>query len=166
MIVGTEWLVEALDADENALRRVETLRRVFDRIISDLDLKTVGEPHWHKFAGEGGVTGLVMLTESHLACHTYPEFRTATFNLYCCRARPAWDWETNLKEMLGAETVNFLRIERGNLQAEVEDFKSEISHLKSEISYLKSEIPNLKSEMLDLKFEILYPDSQNAGGEH
>ena len=40
---------------------------------------------WHKFGGEGGVTGLIMLTESHLACHTYPEYQTATFNLYCCR---------------------------------------------------------------------------------
>ena len=90
MIVGTEWLIEAFDADEKALSNVEILREVFARIISDLNLKCVGEANWHKFAGAGGVTGLVMLTESHLACHTYPEYRTATFNLYCCRTRPEW----------------------------------------------------------------------------
>ncbi len=114
MIVGTEWLIEALDANENALRDVEKLREIFARIIADLNLKTLGDGQWHKFEGEGGVTGLLMLTESHLACHTYPEHRTATFNLYCCRTRPTWNWEENLKEMLGAESINIQKIERGN----------------------------------------------------
>ncbi len=125
MIVGTEWLVEALDANEKALRDVEILRGVFDRIVSELNLKTVGEAHWHKFAGEGGVTGLVMLTESHLACHTYPEYKTATFNLYCCRTRPAWNWAENLMELLDAKTVNVQAIERGNPKSQIPNPKSQ-----------------------------------------
>jgi len=32
-----------------------------------------------------GVTGLLLLTESHLACDTFPERGFASFNLYCCR---------------------------------------------------------------------------------
>jgi S-adenosylmethionine decarboxylase len=114
MIVGTEWLVEAEECNENLLRDETILRAVFSRIISDLGLKTIKEPLWHKFGGEGGVTGLVMLTESHLACHTYPEYKTATFNLYCCRTRPEWNWNLNLKEILGAMRVNITKIERGN----------------------------------------------------
>ena len=117
MIVGFEWLIDAKDCDENALREVETLRKVFSCIISDLKLKTIGNGIWHKFDGEGGVTGLVMLTESHLACHTYPEHGTATFNLYCCRERPEWDWEKNLEEMLGAKSVKIQRIQRGEKSA-------------------------------------------------
>lgn len=114
MIVGTEWLIEALDANENALRDAEILREVFTRIINELGLKIVGAGQWHKFDGAGGVTGLVMLTESHLACHTYPEYKTATFNLYCCRTRPSWNWEANLKELLGANDVRVTKIERGD----------------------------------------------------
>jgi S-adenosylmethionine decarboxylase len=127
MIVGTEWLIEALDANEDALRDAEKLRAVFDRIISELGLKTVGDGQWHKFAGEGGVTGLVMLTESHLACHTYPEYKTATFNLYCCRTRPTWNWEANLMEMLGAETVNVRSIERGSTKSETLSLQSQVA---------------------------------------
>ena len=126
MIVGTEWLIEAFDCKAESLRDVEMLREVFARIISDLGLKTVGIGQWHKFGGEGGVTGLLMLTESHLACHTYPEHKTATFNLYCCRTRPAWDWEENLLEMIGAKTVNIQKIERGVQQSEVQNPKSKI----------------------------------------
>jgi S-adenosylmethionine decarboxylase len=112
MMVGTEWLVEAAGCNVESLRDEILLRRLFDRIIAELGLKAIGSI-WHAFPGEAGVTGLVALTESHLACHTYPEHGTATFNLYCCRSRPEWDWEGNLRSVLGAATVTVSKIERG-----------------------------------------------------
>jgi S-adenosylmethionine decarboxylase len=112
MIVGTEWLIEASGCTPDALRDEARIQRVFSSVIEDLGLRSVGSV-WHKFPGEGGVTGLIALTESHLACHTYPEYRTATFNLYCCRTRPEWDWAGNLKKILGAEGVTVTKIERG-----------------------------------------------------
>ncbi|HEY0545024.1 MAG TPA: S-adenosylmethionine decarboxylase [Pyrinomonadaceae bacterium] len=105
MIVGTEWLVDASGCRAETLCDVEALRRLFERIIGDLNLQVVGEQMWHSFPAPGGVTGLALLTESHLACHTYPEFQTATINLYCCRERPAWPWAERLRELLGATGV-------------------------------------------------------------
>ena len=125
MIVGTEWLVEAAGCKPTTLRDERILREIFDRVIADLGLKSIGAV-WHKFPGEGGVTGLVALTESHLACHTYPEHGTATFNLYCCRTRPEWNWEGNLIRALGAETVTVTTFQRGEHNP-----KSEIQNLKS-----------------------------------
>ena len=113
MIVGTEWLIEATGCDQAALRDENAIRSVMSRLIADLGLRSIGSV-WHKFAGEGGVTGLIALTESHLACHTYPEHSTATFNLYCCRTRPEWDWEANLKTALGASSVTVTKIDRGS----------------------------------------------------
>lgn len=112
LTVGTEWLVEASGCDAEALRDEGRLRAVFGRAVRELGLRVVGEQLWHKFPDEGGVTGLAMLTESHLACHTYPEFRIATFNLYCCRERPAWAWEERLREMLGARVVSVRSVRR------------------------------------------------------
>lgn len=124
MIVGTEWLIEAAGCDYAALRDEAVIRRLLECVIADLGLKSVGEV-WHKFSGEGGVTGLIALTESHLACHTYPEHRTATFNLYCCRTRPEWAWDSNLKASLGASIVTVTKVERG-------EGGSQISYLKFE----------------------------------
>ena len=117
LTVGTEWLIEASGCDAEALRDTARLRAVFARAMRELGLRAVGRQLWHKFPGEGGVTGLVMLTESHLACHTYPEFRTATFNLYCCRERPAWAWDERLREMIGARDVSVRRLERATHNA-------------------------------------------------
>ena len=118
MIVGTEWLIEATGCDAEKLRDEDALRAVFDAIIADLGLKAI-DSIWHKFPGEGGVTGLTALTESHLACHTYPEHGTATFNLYCCRTRPEWDWQGNLKKTIAAANVRITKIERGDAAAEI-----------------------------------------------
>jgi S-adenosylmethionine decarboxylase len=112
MIVGTEWLIEATGCEPDALRDENAIRNILSGVIADLGLRSIGSV-WHKFDGEGGVTGLIALTESHLACHTYPEYRTATFNLYCCRTRPEWNWEANLRSVLGAADVMVTKIERG-----------------------------------------------------
>jgi len=113
MNVGTEWLVDAGGCSAEALRDIETLRRVCDTVIRDLALQVVGEPQWHQFPQPGGVTGLYLLTESHLACHTYPETGIATFNLYCCKTRPDWQWEERLTESLGATRVRVRFARRG-----------------------------------------------------
>jgi len=133
MIVGTEWLIEAEGCDAEKLRDVEILRDTFARIKVDLGLITIGKDIWHQFAGEKGITGLVALTESHLACHTYPEYKTATFNLYCCRTRPEWNWEENLKEMLGAQFVSVTIFQRGN-KSQTLELKSKIQNPKPEIA--------------------------------
>jgi len=112
MTLGTEWLIEASGCDEAALADLDRLRAVFNRVIHDLDLNVLGEIQWHQFDHPGGVSGLALLSESHLTCHTYPEFRAATFNLYCCRERASWTWETTLKEMLGATEVKVRVFER------------------------------------------------------
>jgi S-adenosylmethionine decarboxylase len=112
MIVGTEWLIDASGCDAGILRDAAALREIFSRIIAELDLKVVGEIHWHQFPSPHGITGFAMLSESHLACHTYPEYDVATFNLYCCRERPRWNWEEVLSETLKAKNVNVRMIER------------------------------------------------------
>ena len=112
MTLGTEWLIEASGCDAAALADLDRLRAVFNRVIRDLELNVLGEIQWHQFDHPGGVSGLALLSESHLTCHTYPEFRAATFNLYCCRERASWTWETTLKEMLGATEVKVRVFER------------------------------------------------------
>jgi S-adenosylmethionine decarboxylase len=113
MEIGTEWLIEASGCDADSLRDVNRLRELFSRVIAELDLHPLHDPSWHVFPGQGGVTGFVMLTESHLACHTYPEHGVATINLYCCRPREEWPWRDRVAELLGATDVRVRSVERG-----------------------------------------------------
>ena len=108
-----EWVIDASGCDPGSLNSVAAPRAVCEQVLQDLQLKVVMPPQWHQFPGPGGVTGMYLLSESHLTCHTYPEFGCATFNLYCCRERAAWDWQEHLARMLGATRVGVRQFERG-----------------------------------------------------
>lgn len=112
MSLGTEWVVDASGCDPEKLTDIEQLKSVFNRIVRDLDLNVLGEIAWHQFPDPGGVSGLALLSESHLTCHTYPEYGAATFNLYRCSSRTSWAWEIMLRELLGATEVNVRVFER------------------------------------------------------
>lgn len=49
---------------------------------------TLVDEKWHGFAGSqgqpGGVTGMLLLAESHLAVHTWPERQGVTLDVYVC----------------------------------------------------------------------------------
>lgn len=109
---GTEWIVDARGCSADALRDLPTLRDLFDQIVSDLGLRTIGETHWHQFPGTGGITGLCLLSESHLACHTFPEFGSLCLNLFCCVPRERWNFEVELAARLHARSVKVSSIGR------------------------------------------------------
>ena len=112
-MAGAEWLVDAYECDANILRCPDTIGRVFGELVAALHLHPVSDPSWHTFPGEGGLTGYLLLRESHVSCHTFPERGFAAFNLYCCRPRDEWPWAERLGDLLKARRVVVRRLERG-----------------------------------------------------
>jgi len=66
----------------------ERLRTLCVKACQDVGLTVLGE-HFYQFDGadgtqDGGATGAVVLAESHLAIHTWPERNGATLDVYVC----------------------------------------------------------------------------------
>ena len=59
------------------------LRNLCLGAVRDAALQPVGEL-FHTFPTPGGVTGVVLLAESHLAVHTWPELNAVTLDVYVC----------------------------------------------------------------------------------
>ena len=109
---GQEWLVDARGCEPAALRDEACLRALFDRLIAELRLTPVAPAVWHTFPAPGGLTGMVVLAESHLACHTFPEHGSICLNIFCCRPRRDFDAAGLLAETLGATHTQVRRIDR------------------------------------------------------
>nr|WP_194957268.1 adenosylmethionine decarboxylase [Achromobacter xylosoxidans] len=69
--------------------------------------------HFHHFGEGAGVTGVVMLSESHISVHSWPEHRFAALDIFMCgAARPELALE-RLRAALGPDTVRVTTVERG-----------------------------------------------------
>jgi S-adenosylmethionine decarboxylase len=66
-----------------SLTRTDALRELCLAAVKASALQPVGEL-FHTFPAAGGVTGVVLLAESHLAVHTWPEMNAVTLDVYVC----------------------------------------------------------------------------------
>ncbi len=111
---GCQWIVDAHGCDAAALGDLGVVDQYCRRVVDAMQLHVLGPPQQHAFGPPGhGVTALYLLSQSHLAIHTYPESGLLTLNLVCCRDLPAWSWRDSLGDTFGARLVDARRLDRG-----------------------------------------------------
>jgi S-adenosylmethionine decarboxylase proenzyme len=71
------------DAQRPVFTDPAALRAACLQAVAAAGLQAVGEL-FHRFPAPGGVTGVVLLAESHMAVHTWPELRAVTLDVYVC----------------------------------------------------------------------------------
>lgn len=75
---------------------------------------TVLNATFHRFS-PCGVTGVLVLQESHLTIHTWPERAFAAVDLFTCGQHlDPWQACTRLKEALGAAQGRAIELQRGH----------------------------------------------------
>ena len=104
--------MEAHGCDVAALIDQHRLEELFRLIVAAMDLHPLGKTSWHQFPNTGGITGVSLLTESHLACHTFPEYSSLCLNVFCCRPRQSADFEALLKVDFTPARVSVRQVER------------------------------------------------------
>jgi len=92
-----------------------------------LDLHPVGVAVWHS-PGDGWRDRFQILAESHLACHTFPEYSSICLNLFVAGDARV-DFAGYFEREFAASRVNVRRIER-TYQEEDEPEKRELSQLR------------------------------------
>ncbi len=87
---------------------------------------TVIDGVFHKF-NPHGVSGVVVIAESHLAVHTWPEYGYAAVDVFTCgeEADP-WDAFFYLNKKLEAESNTTMDLKRGLL--DVPDLKNKVDY--------------------------------------
>lgn len=79
-IAGLHIVANFEVSDRRKLNEFEPFRAFIEQEIKRFNLTSVGEVY-HNFPN-GGYTGVVCLTESHLSIHTWPERNYLTFDVF------------------------------------------------------------------------------------
>ncbi|MDK4682084.1 adenosylmethionine decarboxylase [Kingella negevensis] len=70
--------------------------------------------HFHTFGGHGGVTGVVLLAESHITVHTWVEHQYAAVDIFLCGSLKPERAAQFLQAALQAQSFEYAEHSRGN----------------------------------------------------
>jgi len=113
-LLGRHLLVDLFGCDRTRLDDVDYLRAQAVAAAEAMGATVVGV-HAHRFEPHG-VSVFVVLAESHLAIHTWPEHATASLDIFVCN--PETDphrGKTHLGDCLRSNRVAEIELPRGQL---------------------------------------------------
>lgn len=75
---------------------------------------TVLQSHFHSFGLHQGVTGVLLLSESHMSIHTWPEYQFAAIDIFMCGKHQIEAALSYLQEAFQPAQANISTKYRGN----------------------------------------------------
>jgi S-adenosylmethionine decarboxylase proenzyme len=111
--LGNHILVEFMNCDPHIMNDVVAIERDMVGAAQKAGA-TVINSTFHHFSPYG-VSGVVVIQESHLAIHTWPEYGYAAVDLFTCGEMNAWISFDHLKECFGAKSYSAIELKRGSL---------------------------------------------------
>ncbi len=86
--VGRHILADLHGVEPRLLRDADGLERMLREAACSAGAQVLGS-HFHRFGSEGGITGVVLLAESHISVHTWPESLFAAADIFMCGSADA-----------------------------------------------------------------------------
>jgi S-adenosylmethionine decarboxylase len=80
--LGKHLLLELIDCDAGLLNDIEYLRKVVSDTARQIGA-TVIKDSFYQFTPQG-ISGVLIIAESHIAIHTWPEYRFAAVDVFTC----------------------------------------------------------------------------------
>lgn len=163
--LGTHILVEFLGCKPEHLNDVPLIEKSMVKAASTAGA-TVINSTFHHFSPYG-VSGVVVIQESHLAIHCWPEYQYAAVDLFTCGDTvDPWISFDYLKKALGAQNYSALEMKRGAINL-LERVDFDLKGMREEaLNYINPDKYNRdvwitdkdKNQALSLRYtgEILY----------
>lgn len=86
---GPHLLMEATGCNKEKLTNVGLLSEILDELPGRMQMTKIMPPYVFKYNGEveedWGLSGVVLIAESHIAIHTFPEKGFITLDIFSCK---------------------------------------------------------------------------------
>lgn len=110
--LGRHLLLELFDCDPDAINSLETVKGALIEAAKRAQA-TIVDVVFHEF-NPFGISGVVVIAESHLSIHTWPEYRYAAVDIFSCgEGLQPEVAAAYLIEQFGAERASVVELQRG-----------------------------------------------------
>lgn len=117
--LGQHVLAEFFECDPNILNNVSMVEKLMTEAALECGA-TIVQKCFHMF-NPYGVSGVVIISESHLAIHTWPELGYAAVDLFTCgdKCDPKVSYNY-LKKMFNSKNASYRELKRGIIDEETQ----------------------------------------------
>lgn len=121
--LGKHILVEFYDCDVKILNDTNLIKECMNKAAIESGAEIVSS-NFHNFSPHG-VSGVVIIAESHLTIHSWPEYGYAAVDLFTCGDEvDPWKGFEYLKIALKSKKTSTIEMKRGQLH----DIQGEVKH--------------------------------------
>ena len=116
--LGRHVLAEIYDCSAETLNDIKAVEKIMVRaaLVAGAEIREVA---FHKFSPQG-VSGVVVISESHLAIHTWPELGYAAVDVFTCgETVDPWVSCNYIKQEFAAQRMEAKEVKRGVFEKEV-----------------------------------------------
>ena len=125
--LGRQILIEFYDCQSDILTDRDRIRQYMLEAARHAGATVISDT-FHHFKPDG-VSGVVVIAESHISIHTWPEHRYAAVDVFTCGdSVDPWGVPRYLQEKLQAKNVSSMEIKRGLFQTPVQ-YKPTVSEM-------------------------------------
>lgn len=109
---GSHFLVELIGCDPEKIKFLEPAKEIFLRAVRESKATYIGDV-FHQFEPHG-ISGVVLIAESHMSFHTWPEANYVGVDIFTCGTEMNPDVAINsLKKGFGASEAVIKMYSRG-----------------------------------------------------
>lgn len=117
-------IFDGFGANREILQSEDAIYRILDDYPSRIGMTKVAPPQVFRYVGskpeDWGVSGFVVIAESHISIHTFPERRYANIDIFSCKDFDPELAISELREIFGFTDVRTHLLMRGLQDAPVE----------------------------------------------
>lgn len=110
-------VIDGFGADESKLQDLALVFDLLDNYPSAIGMTKIMPPYVFRYTGvkpeDWGVSGVVLIAESHISIHTFPDKNYINIDVFSCKAFDAELAVQFMKDKFGITSANTQVLERG-----------------------------------------------------
>ena len=114
---GPHLMLDGYGCDKKKLQDLNLIYRILDELPTRIGMTKIMPPYVFKYSGvkpeDWGLSGFVLIAESHISIHTFPEKNFVSVDIFSCKTFDLEFAEAYLKQVFGMEKVECNVLDRG-----------------------------------------------------
>lgn len=114
---GQHLMVDGYGSDRDKLTDINYIYDFLSNYPAEIEMTKIMPPYVFRYSGvrpeDWGISGFVLIAESHISIHTFPEKRYLSLDIFSCKEFDGQKAIEDVKRLFSLEKIEIRNLERG-----------------------------------------------------